>query len=131
MLELEARCFSLPWQEEQFQLAFTQQVFNVFGLKHEGRLVAYLSFYHTADEMEILNLAVAPDCRRRGYGKRLLGLVLQISHKMGIHQGYLEVRRTNTAARNLYAMFGFAQVGIRKGYYTDTGEDALVMRRDF
>lgn len=132
VLELERLCFSHPWSREQFDLAFGQRIFHVFGLREpdSGRLLAYLAFYHAVDQMEILNLAVRPELRRQGLGARLLGLVLQIGRKMGIHKAYLEVRRTNRAARALYAGFGFARVGVREGYYPDTGEDALVMCLD-
>ncbi len=130
LVRLERECFSCPWNEKQFNLALEQKVFNVFGLKHEERLLAYLSFYHTGDEMEILNLAVEPQWRRRGVARRLLGLVLQIGRKMGIRYALLEVRRSNAPALGLYAGFGFVQVGLRKRYYPDNGEDALVMRLD-
>lgn len=130
LLLLERRCFSWPWSAEQFNLALEQELFNVFGFKYNSLLVAYLSLYHTGDEMEIFNLGVLPQLRRRGFAKRLLGLVLQIGRKMGIRYAFLEVRESNQAARALYGGFGFSQVGLRKGYYPDNGEDALVLRLD-
>lgn len=89
-------------------------------------LTAYLSFYHAADEMEIVNLAVLPAHRRKGLAKRLLGIVLQASRKMGIQKVLLEVRATNFAAISLYEQCGFRQNGARSAYYPDTGEDALI-----
>lgn len=131
LLNLERLCFSHPWDERQFNLAFEQELFNVFGLKNGDCLLAYLSFYHSADEMEILNFAVSPNVRRCGIGKRLLGLVLQIGRKMGIERVVLEVRSSNVAARNLYAAFGFEQVGLRKAYYPDNREDALILELSY
>ncbi len=131
LLSLERLCFSHPWDERQFNLAFEQDLFNVFGLKNGESLLAYLSFYHSPDEMEILNFAVSPEVRRCGIGKRLLGLVLQIGRKMGIERVVLEVRCSNVAAKELYASFGFEQVGIRKAYYPDNREDALVLALRF
>lgn len=130
LLRLERQCFSHPWSEKQFNLALEQELFNVFGFKHKSLLLAYLSLYHTGEELEIFNIGVLPQLRRRGFAKRLLGLVLQIGCKMGIKYAFLEVRESNTPARELYAGFGFEQVGRRKGYYPDNGEDALVMRLD-
>ena len=130
VLTLEKQCFSCPWNEKQFNLAFDQQIFNIFGLREQRRLLAYLSLYHTGEEMEILNLAVAPERRRQGLGERLLGLVMKIGRNMGIAQVFLEVRESNIAARNLYAKFGFKQLGVRSKYYPDNGEDALVLGAD-
>jgi len=124
--ELEKRCFSMPWQEKQFRLAFEQHVFSIFGLRQNGALVAYVAVYHTPYELEILNIATHPDHRRQGLGKRLLGLMLQIGVKMGIETSVLEVRRSNAAAIALYESYGYVQCGVRRHYYTDTNEDALV-----
>ncbi|UZP68306.1 ribosomal protein S18-alanine N-acetyltransferase [Desulfovibrio mangrovi] len=123
---LEKRCFSMPWQEEQFRLAFEQQIFSIFGLRYKGVLVAYVAVYHTQYELEILNIATHPDYRRSGLGKRLLGLMLQIGVKMGIENSVLEVRRSNSAAIALYESYGYEQCGVRRHYYADTNEDALV-----
>ncbi len=130
VLALEKQCFSCPWSEKQFRLALDQKLFNIFGLRECGRLLAYLSLYHTGGEMEILNLAVIPERRRQGLGGRLLGLVVQIGRNMGIGHILLEVRESNVAARSLYAGFGFRQVGVRGRYYPDNGEDALLLRLD-
>lgn len=126
VLALEQRCFSMPWTAKQFGLAFEQKVFSVFGLRAGGRLLAYASVYHAAGELEILNVAVLPECRRRGLGRRLLGLLLQVARKMGITRAVLEVRTGNAPAIALYEGLGFARAGRRPRYYADTGEDALI-----
>ncbi len=137
---LEKLCFSLPWNEAQCQAAFCQKSFAAFGLSNGAEkvsivqakrtyswLLAYISIYHTSDELEILNLGVRPDLRRKGYGRRLLRLVLHLASKMGIKNAILEVRESNKAALALYASLGFVQVGRRRAYYPDTLEDALVL----
>lgn len=129
-LALERRCFSMPWTEKQFRLAFEQNVFSVFGLRDAERLLAYASVYHAAGELEILNVAVLPERRRRGLGRRLLGLLLQVARKMGITRAVLEVRTGNVPAIALYEGLGFVQAGLRPRYYTDTGEDALIYALD-
>ncbi|WP_460032295.1 ribosomal protein S18-alanine N-acetyltransferase [Megalodesulfovibrio paquesii] len=127
---LERACFSCPWTEQQYAQVLGESRMRVVGVRAASQLVAYCSFYHAGDEMEILNLATAPAWRRMGLARRLLGFVLQIGRQMGIEQVVLEVRVSNEAARALYADMGFARVGLRKCYYPDTGEDALVLVRD-
>lgn len=126
VVALESQCFTMPWSEKQFSLAFDQKIFSVFGLRYEEHLVGYVAIYHAAGELEILNIAVHPDFRNKGLGKRLLGLMLQVGKNMGIEQAFLEVRRSNAAAIALYEAYGFLQTGVRKKYYSDTQEDALV-----
>jgi len=127
---LERRCFSMPWGEREFRLGLVGGVFKVFGLHGPQGLAAYISFHHILDEMEVLNIAVHPDLRRRGLGARLLGLALGICAGLGVRTAHLEVRTGNAPARALYARFGFVQTGLRRGYYTDTGEDAVLMALD-
>ena len=134
---LEALCFTSPWSKEQFAGAFGLPNFAAFGLRAplrenagaEGNalLAAYISFYHSQDELEILNLAVAPEWRGRGCGRRLLRLALRMAARMDIGQAVLEVRSGNAPALALYKGQGFTQVGLRRGYYPDSGEDALVL----
>lgn len=130
-LQLEQQCFSMPWSAEEFGRAFAQTNFAAFGLRSQTGLAAYISIYHAADELEILNIAVAPVYRRQGHGKRLLNLMLQVARKMGIQRAVLEVRTRNTAALALYQSLDFMQVGVRPRYYADTGEDALVYQYIF
>lgn len=82
-----------------------------------------------ADEAEVLTLAVAPDMRHRGVGRGLLEAALAGAAAQGAVSLFLEVARSNVAARTLYAAAGFAEAGLRRGYYPD-GEDALVLRSD-
>ena len=124
--ELEERCFSLPWTEQQCRSAFSQPSFAAFGLCRCRRLIAYISVYHVADEFEILNLGVLPEERRKGMGLRLLRTALQVARKMNMQEVRLEVRAGNLAAIALYRACGFSPVGRRPRYYPDTGEDALI-----
>jgi ribosomal-protein-alanine N-acetyltransferase len=131
LLRLETLCFPTPWTERQFKLAFEMNLFYVFGLKSAGRLVGYISFYCSSEHMEILNLGIEPEFRTRGLARRMLGLTLKIARKLGAEYSVLEVRESNVPARRLYDGFGFKQVGLRKAYYPDNKEDALVLRLDF
>jgi ribosomal-protein-alanine N-acetyltransferase len=130
LVALEQLCFSYPWTAEQFKLGLEREVFRIFGIKRGEEIVAYLSFYLIGQEMEILNLAVRPECRRRGLGRRLLGLVLQSCYTLGVRESLLEVRRSNQAALRLYRSYGYEDVGVRKAYYPDNNEDALLLKCD-
>ena len=137
LAELEKLCFTLPWSREQIAGHFELPNFAAFGLRappgqssgaeNAAGPAAYISFYHSPDELEILNLAVAPEWRGRGCGTRLLRLVLRMAAKKGLRRAVLEVRSGNAPALALYAGQGFTQVGRRRGYYHDSGEDALVL----
>ncbi len=87
----------------------------------------YVIYWVIADEMHILNLAVHPAQRRRGIARALLTAALTRSHEQGAAVVWLEVRPSNTAALALYHSFGFEEIGVRPGYYTDNGEDALIL----
>lgn len=121
----------MPWSAEQFRQAFEQKSFAAFGLRQQGQLVAYISIYHAAGELEILNIAVNPVHRRQGHGKNLLRMMLQVARKMGIERAVLEVRTSNVPALALYQGLGFEKAGLRPKYYADTGEDALIYQYVF
>jgi len=86
----------------------------------------YVIYWILADEMHLLNLAVHPDQRRRGIARSLLTGALDKARTQGAAVVWLEVRPSNAAALSLYHSFGFKEIGIRPGYYTDNGEDALI-----
>ncbi len=94
--------------------------------EQSASLLAYIAFYHMFDEMEILNIAVAPFMRRQGLGSIVLAHALQSVKEKGLDKAFLEVRQGNAAARQLYEKFSFICVGKRKKYYSDTGEDACI-----
>lgn len=133
---LESRCFALPWTEQAFAEAFAGKTFHAFGIRETAsplsprELAGYIAVYHTPDEVEILNIAVREDRRRHGYGRLLMATALQDAKETGILQGVLEVRISNAPAIHLYESFGFRQAGKRRGYYQDTGEDALIYTLD-
>ena len=126
MYQVERRCFTVPWTEAQCRAALAQSAFAALGFFNGHDLVAYISYYHAADEMEIANLAVLSENRRQGLGRRLLHTVLQLAQKIGIAKIWLEVRPQNIPAISLYRNCGFFEYSRRPHYYPDTGEDALI-----
>lgn len=131
VMDLERMCFRTRWTREQFLLGLERRAFRILGIRERGVLLAYVAFSFIAQEMEIMNIATHPFHRRKGLAKRLLGEAIEICRRENAQQGFLEVRRSNVGAIDLYKKFGFIQVGTRKNYYPDNKEDALLFRLDF
>lgn len=127
--ELERLCFSAPWKLEQIRSALGLPHFIAYGIKSQGVLQAYIALAHIADELEVLNLATHPTARRTGLARNLLKHTFDEALHQGVERVILEVRTGNTPALNLYASFGMTRIGLRKHYYADTGEDALVLHK--
>lgn len=131
VIALEGEVFGDPWSEAAFraELQDAPRLRWPLVARVGGALVGYLVAWFVADEAQISNLAVAPRWRRRGLGRRLLAAALREGCRRGCRAVFLEVRVSNRAAHRLYQQCGFRTVGRRRGYYPDTREDALVMRR--
>jgi ribosomal-protein-alanine N-acetyltransferase len=128
VVAIERASFSMPWSRGAFLYELQQnRVARCLVMRDDGRVVGYLCLWEIGDELHITNVAVHPDCRRRGIGRSLLNGVLDDARARKLKLVVLEVRPSNHEARTLYESFGFREVGRRRGYYYDTGEDALVM----
>ena len=129
--DLEAMCFSTPWTVEQYLAVLRQGRCVLFGALQGELLAGYIAVavQPATGEMEVYNIAVNTSFRRCGIGKKLLRLSLEAAIRNRVDQACLEVRISNAPALALYRSMGFLQVGVRKGYYHDTGEDALVLAR--
>ncbi len=128
ILEIERASFPSPWSGEAFLTELKERDSSCFLVaKSEGRVVGYAGFWLIFDEAHITNLAVHPEYRKKKIGERLIRFLLKLAVSKGAKRATLEVRPSNLAAQNLYKKFGFEVGGIQKGYYNDTGEDALIM----
>jgi [ribosomal protein S18]-alanine N-acetyltransferase len=129
---IENAVYPTPWSRSMFagELAKPSSL-CVGGFDPDsGRLIAYLIVSRYVDAWHIMNLAVHPGCRRVGVASRLLDELFELTAG-DRRRGYtLEVRVSNTSAIALYERFGFETSGIRRGYYTDNREDALIMWKD-
>jgi ribosomal-protein-alanine N-acetyltransferase len=127
LVEIERRCFSDPWSETSFREALESPW--TFGLvAHRGNGIAgYIIGREVAGTGEVLNLAVAPDYRRRGVARALLRAGLSYLRKRRVEEVFLEVRESNQSAQALYLSSGFRPVGQRAAYYRNPKEDALVL----
>ena len=128
LVAVERRCFSDPWSEVAFRDALSSEW--TFGLVAQATRgpVGYLIGREAAGSGEILNLAVAPELRRRGVGGALLEEGLAAFRLRGATEVFLEVRESNLSAQALYLARGFRAVGQRAAYYRNPREDALVLR---
>lgn len=131
LIELEGLCFEYHWTRDQFLLGLESGAYRVIGVRVDTILAGYMAFSLIEDEMEILNLAVHPDHRRRGLGEALLARSFEICATAGIKKSFLDVKVSNDPALALYRKFGYKKIGVRKKYYPDTREDALLFRYDF
>jgi len=128
VMEIERASFPTPWSRGSFEIEITRNP-NAFYIvaEFEGRVVGFAGMWLTAGEGHITNIAVHPDFRRRGLGELLVLSLVQRCIAEGARGVTLEVRERNLAAQQLYRKCGFVQVGRRRHYYLDTGEDALVL----
>jgi ribosomal-protein-alanine N-acetyltransferase len=128
VLAIERASFASPWSRAAFRYELTQnRVARCLVVRADREVAGYLCLWEIANEIHITNLAVHPRFRRQGIARVLLGRTLEEARRTGVALAYLEVRPTNVEALGLYQSFGFEVIGRRKGYYFDTGEDALVM----
>jgi [ribosomal protein S18]-alanine N-acetyltransferase len=130
VVALERSCYRDPWPASAFtSLPSNNQVFFRVARHTDGRLAGYVVGWYVMDEGELANLAVAPELRLQGIGRLLLDAILEDAATRGIKQLYLEVRESNVAARQLYSVRGFEEIGRRQRYYRMPTEDALILRR--
>ena len=129
--EIEQVSYPTPWSRSMFATELAKPSSLSLGAVNEsGELVGYLVLSRYVDAWHVMNVAVAPDWRRRGVATALLRRLLDETRHDG-QRGYtLEVRVSNVGAISLYERFGFRAKGVRRGYYTDNREDALIMWRD-
>lgn len=127
---LEQQCFATPWSRDSLLYDLTENhLATYFVAEISGRVIGYAGIWLIADEGHITNVAVSPDYRRRRIGMAIIDTLLRVTGEAGTARHTLEVRAGNEAAIALYRKFGFSEAGIRKGYYEDNGEDAIIMWR--
>lgn len=131
--EIETLCFALPWSEASIMHDLTDNVVARWLVLEDGagRVLAYAGMWFVLDEAHVCNVAVHPDFRRMGYGRRIFEALCALAMDNSMAMMTLEVRRSNAAAQALYHQCGFLDVGYRKRYYEDNQEDALIMYREF
>jgi [ribosomal protein S18]-alanine N-acetyltransferase len=127
VMAIERASFSSPWSAQFFLEEIGVSYSKSLLAEFQGKVIGYLVFWQLPVEVDIHNLAVHPDHRRKGIGRFLLNTMIHTAKKRGFKRIILEVRKSNRPAQRLYQSLGFIQNGVRKGYYSNDGEDALLM----
>lgn len=128
VLAIEARSFPTPWSRQSYLGEIRDNQFaHYFVCLREGQVLGYGGMWLIVDEAHITTIAVHPEYRGRDLGKIILGDLMAKAIGLGADKITLEVRISNLVAQKLYQRMGFVPVGLRKGYYTDTQEDAIIM----
>ncbi len=134
VIEIEKVSFPTPWSEGMFRKELCSPISWTFvailSVNGTEKIAGYINFWMFAGEIHLNNIAVIPGMKRKGVASGLLTKMFKIGREKGALEATLEVRKSNTAARSLYVKFGFVVRGLRPLYYTDTGEDAIIMWAD-
>ncbi|MBI5419839.1 MAG: ribosomal protein S18-alanine N-acetyltransferase [Deltaproteobacteria bacterium] len=132
VMAIEKISFPTPWSRKLFAEELGREFSDALVAvpAQEGAILGYAICWTVADESHLLNIAVHPDARGRAVGGELVRECIRRGARAGARRIHLEVRAGNEPALRLYRREGFSFVGIRKGYYTDTGEDAILLSRE-
>ena len=128
IMKIEEEAFRMPWSRWMFERELEESKRSYFLVAKDGnKAIGYIGFWQVIDEAHIVTIAVSNEYRRKGVGTILLASALIVADTLGANKATLEVRVSNTPAQNMYETFGFEIISIRKGFYSDTNEDAYVM----
>lgn len=132
VMEIERVAFSHPWSEDMIRRELLHE-FSTVLLATEGiggPILGFAVVWLVHDELQVLNVAVAGEARRRGVARQILDRVEGSARERGARVAMLEVRRSNLPAISLYRSLGYREVGVRPRYYAEDGEDALAMDKE-
>ena len=128
---LERECFADPWSQQSIASELHNPL-SVWLVAQQGQtLLGYVGSQTCLDETDMMNIAVFPASRRQGVARALIDALVSALRERGSKQLTLEVRASNGPARQLYESLGFLQVGLRKNYYRNPKEDALILRKEW
>lgn len=128
---LEEKIFPSPWSRCDFIGEVQNESWSLpLVVEHKEEVIGYSVSWIMVDELYIANVAIAPAHRRRRISETMMAKLIRLSAGLGIRIARLEVRRSNHPAIALYRKLGFEIIGVRKGYYEDNNEDALLMSRE-
>ncbi|MCT4586060.1 MAG: ribosomal protein S18-alanine N-acetyltransferase [Peptostreptococcaceae bacterium] len=130
LVEIENCCFTTPWTKHMFLKEFENNLSHYKVIIVEGKVVAYAGIWLIVDEGHITNVAVHPKYKGNGFGNIVMQALIDLCKEKNVKSMTLEVRTKNQVAINLYEKYDFKKAGIRKEYYPDTKEDALIMWKE-
>ncbi len=129
VMEIERESFPLPWSKESYLGELSNTFACYLVCDYEGEIVGFGGIWVIFEEAHITNVAIAQDYRKQGLGKLLMGKLEDIARDKKAIRILLEVRPSNTAAQIMYNNLGFVPTGLRKKYYSDNDEDAILMTK--
>ena len=124
---VEAATFPTPWSRDAFASEMKNVAARYLVAEKDGKIIGFAGAWIILDESHITNIAVYKEERGQGIGRKLSEGLMQYLSNLGAAYATLEVRKSNEVAQNLYKSLGFIKLGVRKRYYEDNGEDALIM----
>src|SRR5258708_7313167 len=130
VVEIEKASMPSPWSRELFEEELKREAADYFVVEEEGKVAGYMGYWVAPQEAHIINLAIAAPFRNRGLGNQMVEACLEHARQRGAELATLEVRESNESAKRLYEKCGFKVIAIRKKYYSDNQEDAIVMIRE-
>lgn len=132
VMNVEHESFTVPWSEQAFHQELQQNPFAMYYVLDDGNEIAgYAGMWLIIDEVHITNIAVLPKHRGMGWGERLMQTLVHQAESAGAVKMTLEVRASNFVAQKMYSKFGFKYQCTRAGYYSDNGEDAWVLIKEW
>ncbi len=126
---LEAENFSRPWSYDAFYKTLSDENYIVIIAKETDALLGYCVLLCTGEEADITNVCTAPVARGKGVATAMLTALMEAGHTRGVKEFFLEVRESNTTERSLYTKLGFEEIGLRKNYYEEPREHAVLMKK--
>lgn len=130
IVELEKLCFSDPWSRPMIEPELTNPLSLWLVATQDDTLLGYIGSQSVLDAADIMNVAVSPQCRRKGIAQQLIASLSSALVQRNVRFLALEVRASNLPAISLYEKLGFIQVGRRPAYYRNPKEDAIIMRKE-
>lgn len=129
--QLEKLCFNDPWSENSIASELDNKLSLWLVALENDRVIGYVGSQTVLGETDMMNIAVHPDYRKKGIGSALIVGLIGALEKKGSHSLMLEVRASNASAISVYHKLGFVEVGLRRNYYRNPKEDALILRKEW
>jgi ribosomal-protein-alanine N-acetyltransferase len=129
--ELEKLCFNDPWSENSIASELDNRLSCWLVAIADDKVVGYVGSQTVLGETDMMNIAIHPDYRKQGIATELISALIEALNERGSHSLMLEVRASNEPAKSLYLKMGFDVVGVRKNYYRNPREDALILRKEW
>ena len=126
---LEAENFSRPWSYDAFYKTLSDENYIVIIAKDTDAFLGYCVLLCTGEEADITNVCTVSVARGKGVATEMLAALMEAGESRGVNEFFLEVRESNTPARNLYTKLGFEEIGLRKNYYEEPKEHAVLMKK--